>query len=275
MRGFIRIAIILVALVLALRWVIPRVALLSLSSVEGISPTYSSSTGSASTRKLRVLFIGDSYIYENNLAKMVTDIASSDPGNTTQIDTQSVTRGGAHLSELLETGDAISVINSQHWDYVVLQEQSTWYWDEEQVTKTFDAEKSFARAIRAAGATPVIYLTWIREPGSKWYQPPYVEETVDPQHMQTLLDNASILLGTSINAPVVAAGDAWGEVLKNDASLSLYQSDGSHPTPAGTYLVALMFYRFLTHNGVNEVGYQPDGVSSADNAYLHRLVDGY
>jgi hypothetical protein len=74
---------------------------------------------------------------------------------------------------------------------------------------------------------------------------------------------------------VVAVGDAWGSALKSDISLSLYQGDGSHPSPAGTYLAALMFYHFLTHNQVDQVGYLPDDVSRSDNAYLHQLVDGY
>jgi len=272
MSGIIRIAVLIVALVIASAWAYTQY---SQRSVEGTSGLYSSTTLGAPSRKIDVLFIGDSYVFVDNLPKMLTDVASSDPSNTVEIETQSVTRGGTPLSGLLAAGDATNMINARHWDYVVLQEQSTWYLDEDQVDKTFDAAASFAHVIRAVGAAPVIFMTWIREPGSQWYQPPYIAEIQSPEHMQTLLDNATTLLGTSIDAPVVLVGDAWASVLKNDRALSLYQSDGSHPTPAGTYLAALMFYHFLTHNQVDQVAYLPDGVSPADNAYLRQVVDGY
>lgn len=243
-------------------------------SFGGTSPVYvSSSAGSAKT--IHVLFVGDSYIYTNNLPRMLTQIASSDPGGRVVIDAQSVTKGGAHLAELLAAGDASAVIGGRHWDYVVLQEQSIWMLDESQVPKTFAAASSFAAQIRAAGVIPVIFMSWIRKPGSSWYQPPDLLVTQSPAHMQAAIDTDTTLLGTSINAPVVAVGDGWAAALQNQPEVGLYNADGSHPSAAGTYLAALMFYRYLSAHQVESVTFKPLLVSAGDAAYLRQLADTY
>jgi hypothetical protein len=42
------------------------------------------------------------------------------------------------------------------------------------------------------------------------------------------------------------AGEAWQEALSRDPAIPLYQNDRLHPTPAGTYLAALVITHELT-----------------------------
>jgi hypothetical protein len=44
---------------------------------------------------------------------------------------------------------------------------------------------------------------------------------------------------------ILPAGDAWQEVLKGDPAAGLYTADHLHPTPAGTYLAALVIVHGL------------------------------
>jgi hypothetical protein len=51
---------------------------------------------------------------------------------------------------------------------------------------------------------------------------------------------------------VVPVGDAWRRVLANPPAPALHVADGSHPTPAGTYLAACVFYGVV--HGKSPVG---------------------
>ena len=43
----------------------------------------------------------------------------------------------------------------------------------------------------------------------------------------------------------VPVGAAWARLQKERPAFDLYDEDGSHPTPIGTYLNALVFHRVL------------------------------
>ena len=47
-------------------------------------------------------------------------------------------------------------------------------------------------------------------------------------------------------AKILPAGEAWQEALSRDPKIALYQADNLHPTPAGSYLAALVITRGLT-----------------------------
>tara|TARA_R110001592_G_scaffold111347_2_gene308325 strand:- start:2253 stop:2606 length:354 start_codon:yes stop_codon:yes gene_type:complete len=69
----------------------------------------------------KVLFIGNSYTGVNNLSLLVKNIALS-MGDTMFIDSN--TPGGYTLKQHSTNATTLAKINSQQWDYVVLQEQS-------------------------------------------------------------------------------------------------------------------------------------------------------
>ena len=48
-----------------------------------------------------------------------------------------------------------------------------------------------------------------------------------------------------IHAPIVPVGDAWEIAHGRKPDLELWNKDGKHPAPAGTYLAACVFYKAL------------------------------
>ena len=74
--------------------------------------------------RLRVLFIGNSYTFVNNLPWMLSELARA-ADDSPVIDTEMIVAGGATLRTHWEGGRALAAIRRGHWDYVVLQEQST------------------------------------------------------------------------------------------------------------------------------------------------------
>src|SRR6185312_15598438 len=75
----------------------------------------------AKAKTLKVLFIGNSYTFVNNLPQMVADVSSS-MGDTLIFDSYTV--GGYAFSDHSTDPLCAAKISSQQWDYVILQEQS-------------------------------------------------------------------------------------------------------------------------------------------------------
>lgn len=193
----------------------------------------------AAARKLRVLFIGNSYTCFNNLPQMLEGLAASAHASR-KLETGMVTVGGATLRRHWEDGRALEVIRRGGWDYVVLQEQSTLGPSQmvsgritisdpkafHETVRLFDAE------IRKAGAKTVLFLTWARQ---------------NQPEDQAKLNEAYLTIAGELKALVAPVGPAWEEALKKNPQLQLHLPDKSHPSPGGTYLAACVFYSLLYH----------------------------
>lgn len=185
------------------------------------------------SRSTRVLFIGNSYTFFNELPEIFAKLAEA--GNQGKVEIRMVAPGGWRLKDHWEKGDALKVLHDGKWDYVVLQDQSmlgvNYYLEgvphvsSDEVFKPY-AEK-WAAAIRRAGATPVFYLTWARKAA--------------PED-QAALNYAYIHAAKESKAVVAPVGIAWGWVREKQPAIELFYKDGSHPSPAGSYLAACTFY---------------------------------
>src|SRR5262249_39693411 len=90
-----------------------------------------SAAGSQQSNTTRVLFIGNSYTYFNNLPEVFARLAEAGHGG--KIETTMVAPGGWRLKDHWEKGTGRGLLESGNWDFVVLQEQSTLgadYWVE-------------------------------------------------------------------------------------------------------------------------------------------------
>ena len=189
---------------------------------------------------LRVLFVGNSYTVFNNLPDLVAAIAAADPDGPIIVP-MLVTRGGATLRWHLENGSALKSLATGTWDFVVLQEQSLLggdFKDGKAVVgdpSEFHAStREWAARIRAVGATPILYMTWARR------------EPADAARVQKALADAYLGIGKELGVKVAPVGLAWAETRRRLLTLDLHIWDGSHPTPAGSYLAAAVIYATLT-----------------------------
>ena len=181
----------------------------------------------ATAPALRVLFVGNSYTYFNNLPGMVQQLAAS-TSSPRQIEAHTVAYGGATLEVHWTRGEAPGRIRSEQWDYVVLQEQSSRPVDDAELF--FRYARLFDEAIRARGAKTVFFMTWAYES--------------DPG-MQAGLTNAYTSIGRELGALVAPVGQAWQQARSSSPSLGLFADDGSHPDPPGSYMAACVFYAML------------------------------
>lgn len=240
--------------------------------VPGVSPVYAATAGQGEGRKVSVLFIGNSYIYNNNLPKMLADLASSDAGGGVALEIQSVTKAGGTLKSHREDGRALRALSSRPWDYVVLQEQSLWALSPFSVEETAAEARAWAEDIGKAGAKPVIFVTWARQPGSFWYTDRKYAHLKSPKDMQEKLDKASKDLAAQIDAIAVPVGEAFSLALRQNVKWPLYCEDSSNPSAAGTYLAALMFYQSLSGRPADAASFVPHGVSTESAAMLRTIA---
>jgi hypothetical protein len=191
----------------------------------------------SAARPLRLLFIGNSYTYFNNLPEMFAKLAEA---GHQQVETRMTAPGGWKLQDHWNKGEALKVLHEGRWDYVVLQEQSTLGLNvviDGQPRVTSDevfrpyADK-WAAEIRKAGAQPVFYLTWARK------------ATPDDQ---SVLNDAYVRAAKANRATIAPVGIAWNQVRQQHRSIELFYMDGSHPSPSGTYLAACTFYATVFH----------------------------
>lgn len=184
---------------------------------------------------LQILFIGSSYTYYNNLPQMLERLgAAAEP--PLAVHTRMVVEGGATLQEHWDGGAARAALASQHWDYVVLQAQSTLgttYLVEgkERVAdneRFVDAAERWVAAIRRAGARAVLMVHWKRE--------------ASPMRDQQALDAAFVQVARHSGALLAPVGMAWQQVRARRPDLDLYADDGSHPSAAGSYVAACTLY---------------------------------
>jgi len=222
---------------------VKHTAAVALLAIVSVSATFAQTAGRLT---LRVLFIGNSYTYFNNLPDLVAGVAAANADGPA-IEPAFATRGGATLRWHLENGSALKALSTGKWDFVVLQEQSLLGGGEKD-GKTIvgnpadfhESVREWVKRIRSVGATPLLFMTWARR------------DPADAPRVQKELADAYNTIGKELNVKVAPVGLAWAETRRRLRTLDLHVWDASHPSSAGSYLAALVIYATLT--GRNPTG---------------------
>ena len=175
-------------------------------------------------RTLRVLFVGNSHTYVNDLPWLVEQLAASAEEGR-RLETGMIAEGGATLRGHWEAGRAREAIRTGHWDFVVLQEQSAMPLNQPDVTREY--ARLFDSEIRRSGARTVLYLAWARQ---------------SRPETQAALTSTYTDIARELDAELAPVGVAWQAALRENPKLALYAADGGHAAPAGSYLAACVFY---------------------------------
>ena len=189
--------------------------------------TAGNSSGPGARRIYHVLFIGNSLTSVNDLPGTVALVAA-DAGDS--IEVESVARPNfALIDHVNGQSDAIQVIQSRGWDYVVLQQGPS------SLPISRDtlilATKQLDPYIRSAGARTAELMVW-----------PSADNLAAFEAVRSSYQEAA----QAVDALFLPAGEAWRTAWALDPALQLYGSDGYHPAELGTYLTALVVYEGIT-----------------------------
>jgi hypothetical protein len=204
---------------------------------------------------LHVLFSGNSFIYFNNMPRLVEAISESLDGP--RIHTEMVAIGGARLEDLWKQGSALAAIRKQHWDYVVMNEQSALGGGivngEKRVgdpANFFKYAEMFDTEIRKAGAKTVILMTW--------------KDKNDPDRIQKDLDSAFLEFRKTHGVILAPVSSAWALTIRTARDINPYFDDNHHPSKEGSYLEACTVYATLTHRSPIGAAIKVEGNSVDD-----------
>jgi hypothetical protein len=217
----------------------------------------------ANTPPKRILFTGNSFSYYNNgihnhVASLVRSDGEWESGKNRF---RLLTLSGSHVYEQLPIIEAMLKLNKQQWDAVVLQGHSN-----EAITsnKREKFEQSIEKAIdmlKEKSILPILFMTW-----------EYEGET----EMGKDLLKTYINVAAKHKVPLVPVGLAFAKSQQLYPDISLYSPDFlgvsnkdtspkltyrkvvKHPSQAGTYLTACVFYAALYNKSPQGLAYIAD-----------------
>jgi PKD repeat protein len=223
----------------------------------------------------RVLFIGNSYTYVNNLPQMAADVTAS-TGDNLIFDSNAIA-GETFHGHFTSEPATISKISVGNWDYVVLQQQSEApsLPPSEVDTGTFLYAHRLDSLINAKNpcAETVFYMTWGWKNGDNVNCPNYPnwQYVCTYQGMDSLINLRYRMLADSNSAIVSPCGAVWHSIRQLFPAINLYMSDNSHPSVAGTYANACCFYTTLFRKDPSFITFNST-LSAADAANIRSVV---
>ncbi len=219
----------------------------------------------------RILFIGNSYTFFNDMGPTLFHGVAKSAGYTVLADT--VTKGAWTLAKFANAEDEMGAkvreaLARERYDFIVMQEQS-----HTPVTNNAgfsEGAGKLVQMIRANGATPVFYETWGRKNGNGDIEKFHLE---GHEPMTWRLAAAYHRAGRDYSVAVADVGPAFHDVYTN-TEINPYYPDGSHPSIAGSYLAALViFARIFGLTTTEHVTYLPESVSEETAAVLKTAAD--
>jgi hypothetical protein len=166
----------------------------------------------------RVLFVGNSLTYSNNLPSMFLALARM--AGDTDVQASSIANPDYGLEDHWADGVVQRSLSEHQWEFVVMQQGSSALPASQVNLKTWTGR--FAPLIRAAGAEPVLFMVW-----------PFSSREFDfPNVLHSYREAAA-----SVNGIFAPAGDAWTAF---GSYALMYSGDGLHPSIYGTYVSALV-----------------------------------
>lgn len=227
------------------------------------------------TASTQVLFLGNSYTSVNDLPGLFSALATS-LGAVVVVDDVSpggMTLGAPPNAHTLHQ-PSLDKLHERSWQVVVLQEQS-------QIPTIAPYKSAFMltgaqkleahlRKVNSCAAVRM-YLTWGRKAGGQQCagttcSPPFA----DFGQMQDALTAAYLEVATAIGAGVVPVGEAWRAAIAAQGP-ELFSDDGSHPSLAGAYLSACVFYAAIFGKSPAG-GAVPAGLDATQGAMLQEIA---
>ena len=168
-------------------------------------------------KKLRILFIGNSHTYFNDMPEMVAEQFRKEQYDC---EVTMIAHGGWFLEQHVNEPDVRFNILYGHYDYVVLQEHAHPFGPEE---KFYGAVRQLNQWILEAGSKAVIYMTWAKK---------------DEEFNQERMTLAHEQIAEEIEALLAPVGKYWWEYMRSYPDIEMYYKDGQHASPDGSRFAA-------------------------------------
>lgn len=217
---------------------------------------------------LDVLFVGNSYTYFWNMPLMLETLSEN---ADVYIKARKSTEGGVTWKDHWEGAKGLTTqqrIAGEDWDIVILQNHSL------STIRNLNQFMAYGDQligkVQDADAEPVLYTTWARDFN------PLMQNEISAGYEQ---------LAQKHGLRNALAGEVWEDIRQLRPELELFDPDGSHPSPVGSYVNAVIFYCLLTGESAQGlpkriIAKDKYGeelylaiLSEEDAAFIHDVVD--
>ena len=182
--------------------------------------------------EMRVLFIGNSHTYFNDMPNMFAELARKE-GVACEV--TMLAHGGWYLEQHQAEPETRFNILYGHYDYVVLQEHAHPFGPAE---KMWNAAEAINAWIREAGSVPVCYMTWAQK---------------DAEDQQKPMTDAYGRMADKLNAILAPVGEEWWKYIHEHQETEMYAADGAHASLEGSLLAAQVIWREIKKHRDNIV----------------------
>ena len=208
-------------------------------------------------KNIKAIVFGNSLFERNNQYQVIADIAAS-LGD--KFSSEMLVPDGAHLQwHATDKKKTSELIESNPSDIMIMQEKGgdmardgNYY--EEYILKYAQRISKDYREKNPNGKI-ILFQTWASKDGEADSQVP---EAGSYSGMQARINKTNETLAKDIDAEIAPVGEAWNWVRDNYSGIELYTNDTGdqykevHPSRAGTYLSACVFYVTLFGKSVIE-----------------------
>jgi hypothetical protein len=226
------------------------------------------------------LFVGNSFTFVNDLPRTFAGLASAGGRNSAAY---FYGIGAASFQSLSQNPMASVYAKLFKWEAITMQEQSMFLSmpRSQYAQSSTPYAKQLYRMFKNNTGTVVLYETWGYQNGNPSFLTGIDDDYYKMQtrlwggYNYTLAELQSVRSATLGDASIIMSpvGQAWA-VAQALARFQgrMWQQDGMHPLPCGTYLAASVFYAKLF--GESPVGnlFRIKGVSAADAKILQQIA---
>lgn len=226
---------------------------------------------SAQVDTTRVLFIGNSHTYYNDMPSIFANLSQS--GGHVVIKDSS-TPGGYTLEQHSTNANTLQKISQGTWDYVALQENSQYPVIEYlRYNSMYPAARFLDSLIIANNERTAFFLSWGWHYGGHFeidgHESPVFEDYFE---MQDTMNSAYTEIAGELSSVLVPAGMAWAVAATWNPDIDLWQPDTYHPTVKGSYLAACVFYKAFFHSSPVGLEYTA-GLAPDEALFLQQAAD--
>lgn len=211
----------------------------------------------------RMLFVGNSRMFFNDMPRMVRKIADSAGANQKYQITMWATPGET-LEGHWNKGKVKKLLDEGGWHEFVLQAESGAHHDEYR-SRFAEYGAKFVDDARKRGIPASLIVGWA-------YGVDQFDGNPEGQayhHARIQSDHRS--LARTSGAKLINVGSTWRELEQSRPAFPL-TSDGNHPTVQGSYLAALVIYAHLSGDDLARVTFVPDEMTAEEGALIREFA---
>ena len=215
--------------------------------------------------QINILFLGNSFTYYNDMPTMLEQLGIM---NGYQVHVEQLTYGGYSLFQFINEVEVASKVKQlfreKHWDYVILQDQSSKpLYDKLELISSI---ASLDKMIKQQDGKTILYSTWSYRDDSAMLQ----STTLTYDDFYNVLTKGYEEAGELVHAVVAPVGTVFHKLTKEYSEIDLIIEDDFHPNIKGSFVAAYVFYSLIFGN--DNSSYIPDDLNEKDAEILRKVV---